>query len=399
MKRNYHYHQFLIIKGSHIVKAILAIVVLLLCVFSLSGLLTSVKPEYRPASKSVNDATSVFSGKILFSLLTFENHYFTASLEGEEKGDSLEEKLLKLSANISLDDPRSLLGSELPGFAQFDSEIMVAGEGTDYTNMPYESAPPDDHMAAKKDAALQNVADLNENDQDAKAPASGSLTAGKKVAFIYHSHNYESYLPYLKGVTDPDKASHSQINVARVGKQLQNSLEAQGIGAVADNTDIMKRLVSKGWKYPKSYQESRQVVQTAMANNKDLAYIIDIHRDSRRKKDTTAAINGRAYARLAFIVGGDNAQYQKNYALADKLHRALQKKYPGLSRGVFKQGGKGKNGIYNQDLSDQAMLIEAGGVDNNFEELKASMDAFADVFSEYYMSLNEAEKVNAAPAK
>ena len=40
----------------------------------------------------------------------------------------------------------------------------------------------------------------------------------------------------------------------------------------------------------------------------------------------------------------------------------------------------GNNGVYNQDLSDNAMLIEIGGVDNTFEEMYLTVDAFADVF-------------------
>lgn len=71
------------------------------------------------------------------------------------------------------------------------------------------------------------------------------------------------------------------------------------------------------------------------------------------------------------------------------MHNLLDKKYPGLSRGVIvKREGNGK---YNQDLSQNAILIEFGGVDNTFEELYRSSDALADVFSEYYW---QAEKVN-----
>nr|WP_042345791.1 stage II sporulation protein P [Bacillus massiliigorillae] len=394
MKKHYHYSPFTIIQGSLLVKIFLAVIVLLLFVFSLSGLLTSVNPEYRPSSKSVNDATSIFSGKMLFSLLSFENRYFAASIEETDKKDSLEKQLLKLSANISLDDPRSLLGRELPGFAHFDSEILVAGEGTDYTNMPYESSPPDDKVVAENDADLQNVDNLDTPLKDSNSNKKSNITNGKKVVLIYHTHTYESYTPYLKGVTNADRAEHSKINVTKVGQLLQSSLESNGIGATENDTDIIKRLSNKGLKYSKAYAESRLVVQDAMAKNKDLNYLIDVHRDSAPKKNTTITIKGKVYAKLAFIVGGENAQYKKNFALASKLHQALEKKYPGLSRGVFKQGGPGNNGVYNQDLSERAMLIEAGGVDNTFEELQASMQAFADVFSDYYVAENGIKEVN-----
>ncbi|HVH95944.1 MAG TPA: stage II sporulation protein P, partial [Bacillus sp. (in: firmicutes)] len=49
------------------------------------------------------------------------------------------------------------------------------------------------------------------------------------------------------------------------------------------------------------------------------------------------------------------------------------------------------NGKFNQDLSENAILVEFGGVDNTFEELNNSAEALADVISEYYW---DAEKVN-----
>ena len=62
-----------------------------------------------------------------------------------------------------MDDPRSLLGRELPAFSLFDTEIAVAGEGTNYTNMPIESAPPLEILQAEKEAALQNTDGIEGN--------------------------------------------------------------------------------------------------------------------------------------------------------------------------------------------------------------------------------------------
>lgn len=137
---------------------------------------------------------------------------------------------------------------------------------------------------------------------------------------------------------------------------------------------------------------SRQTVVAAMKQNRDLQYFIDIHRDAHRRQHTTTTINGVDYARVAFIVGGENAEYEKNLQLATELHHLLQKKYPGLSRGVIKKQGAGTDGKFNQDLSENAILVEFGGVDNTFAELFRSAAAFADVFSEYYW---QAEKVEA----
>ncbi|AZV63492.1 stage II sporulation protein P [Peribacillus frigoritolerans] len=371
------------IHGSTIIKTFLGILALLLFVFSVSGVMTSLRPEYRISSNSVHTVANQFSGKMLFSMLANENHYlFNALPEGKQES-IITNQLIKVSTNISLEDPRSLLGRELPGFSIFDNEILVAGEGTNYTNMPYESSPPVDVLNEERDASLQNLDEIEEPDKGVTNQPN-QTTNGRKVVEIYHSHNRESYLPYLKGVTNPDLAYHSKINITKLGERMVEDLADKGIGSSLDKTDIMGNLNNKGLNYAKSYQESRKSVQTALANNKDLEYLIDIHRDSKRKKHTTITIKGKEYAKIAFVIGGNNPNFEKNAALANKIHKALEKKYPGISRGVMKQGGSSHNGIYNQDLSGNAMLLEIGGVDNTFEEMYLTVDAFTEVFSEFY---------------
>ncbi|WML40619.1 stage II sporulation protein P [Neobacillus sp. OS1-2] len=382
---------FLIVQGTSLLKIFAALSLFLILVFSISGLLTSLKPQYRIMSASVNQAATNVNGELLYQLMGWENHHFLKAENNWASAPKLTSLVFKLSNNINLDDPRSLLGRELPGFFQFDGKILVAGEGTNYTNMPIESSPPIDIMKAEREAALQNLEGLDQPTNESPTLPPGQTTGDRKVVYVYFTHNRESFLPYLKGVTDPNSASHSQINVTKIGDQLKTSLEDRGIGTFIDKTDVQANLIKKGLKYPRSYQESGSLVQEAIASNRDLQYLIDIHRDSQRKDHTTTTINGKSYAKLAFIIGGRNPNHEKNEELARDLHVLLEKKYKGLSRGVFVKNEPGSNSVYNQNLSDKAILIEFGGVDNTFEELNRSADALADVFSEYYW---QAEKVN-----
>lgn len=385
-------HQLMVtIKGTHLVKGLIIFVCSLILIFSISGVLTTLDPKYRPASDSVKTATTNITGDMLYHLVGLENHYFLGGLPESTPEPALTQYLFKLSTNINLDDPRSLLGRELPAFSIFDTEITVAGEGTDYTNMPIESAPPLEILQAEKEAALQNTDDIQGNGEGNGAEAPPNTTGDKDVVYVYFSHNRESFLPYLKGVTNPNHAYHSQVNVTNIGDKFKEKLEERGIGTVVDKTDIEARLREKGLTFARSYQESRTVVEAAVAQNRDLSYLIDIHRDSRRKKDTTIEMNGKSYAKLAFVIGGEHANYEKNLALANELQRRLDESYKGLSRGVFTKKGKGTNGKFNQDLSENAILVEFGGVDNTFEELYNSAEVLADVFSAYYW---QAERVN-----
>ncbi|MGG0716424.1 stage II sporulation protein P [Robertmurraya massiliosenegalensis] len=380
------------VQGTSVFQFLLIVMLLLLLIFSISGLITSLKPEYQIKSSSINSATGHITGKVLFRLLGTENHAFGQVLPEEETTPSLSSLMFKVSTNVSLDDPRSLLGRELPGFSIFDGKIVLAGEGTNYTNLPIESPPPPDALKKENEASLQGVEGLDDsdNEQDEALPPE-QTTGDRKMVYIYFSHTRESFLPHLEGVTDPDRAQHSKINVTRIGDHLQKQLERYGIGTIVDKTDIMTNLNEKGLTYERSYDESRKVVEAAITENRDLTYLIDIHRDSNRKKDTTKQINGKSYAKLAFVLGAENPNYEKNLKIVDEIHKKLQEKYPGLSRGAIKKEGAHTNGKFNQDLSESAILVEFGGVDNTFEELNLSAEAFAEVFSEVFW---QAESVN-----
>ncbi|OCA91168.1 stage II sporulation protein P [Bacillus sp. FJAT-27225] len=369
----------LIVSGISIAKGAALMALLIISSFSASGLLASFETGSRMSMLPVNRSNQDLKGDILYQFMGWENHYF-AGAGGKDSSPKLTNLFLGLSANINLDDPRSLLGRELPGFASFDGRIIVAGEGTNYTNMPMESAPPIEIMKAEREAALQNLEDIPEPEENNGAPAA----RWKEGVFVYFSHNRESYLPYLKGETNPDRAYHSQINVMKIGDQLKKSLETRGVGTVVDKTDINNVLLKKGLNFNSSYAESRNVVKEVMAGNKEIQYFFDIHRDSKRKKETTKVINGKSYARLFFVIGGEHPNYKENMKLATELHELLEKNYKGLSRGVYLKKGINTNGKFNQDLSGKAILIEFGGVDNTFEELNLSADALADVFADYF---------------
>lgn len=137
----------------------------LLVIFILSGVLTSLRPELRPSSNSLYGFADELPGDVFAHLLRMENHYFASDLSDTESSSfHLSRLSLKLATSINLEDPRSFLGRELPGFSQFDTEILVAGQGTDYTNMPSESPPPSEVMQEEKEANLAEI----ENQQTKK---------------------------------------------------------------------------------------------------------------------------------------------------------------------------------------------------------------------------------------
>ncbi|NEU31637.1 stage II sporulation protein P [bacterium LRH843] len=356
-------------------------IISIIALFIFTGMLTSIEPGYGLASNQVHEWASDINGEHFVHLLGMENAYFTQVLPPESEPLKLSNLAFRVATSINPDDPRSLLGRELPGFALYDSRIIVAGEGTDYTNLPVESAPPIEVLMAEREATKESLAKLEQLEKERQAIQ--GTTDGKKVAYIIHSHNYESYLPELE--TDlPDEAFHSKINITLVGEKLSQELEKRGIGAEVEQKDIQASLKEKGWAYPKSYDASREIVKEAMAEEKDLEFFFDLHRDSQRRNKTTVTINGVDYARTMFIIGGNHANYKENVHLAEELDSLLQKKYPGLSRGVIVKEGALTNGKFNQDLSNNSILIEVGGVDNSLEETYRAAEALAEAFADYY---------------
>jgi stage II sporulation protein P len=360
-----------------------------LVLFALIGLFTTISPALRISSNTLTNWTSEIEGTTFLYLFGMENRLFKDALPPDAEIPNLSSTLFQIATSIKPDDPRSLLGNELPGFSIYDSEIYIAGEGTNYTNLPVESSPPLEEVLRDRDAVVDESMDLEE---PTKAPDGHPTTGEKKVVYIYNTHNYESFLPHLPGVTNPNYAQHSKVNVTKVSERFSSALQNYGIGNTVNTIDTMKLLAEKNMEYWQSYDAIRNNVQEAFASNKDIQYIFDIHRDSQRKEETTKIINGKSYAKIAFVIGGENKDYEKNIEIASKLYKIMEKKYPGLSRGVLPpKKGPGTDGVFNQDLHQNALTVEIGGVDNNFEELNRAADALADVFSEYYW---DAEKVS-----
>lgn len=363
--------------------ALLTVIVLL---FSLIGMITTAKPAYRLSSTVLSHWTSHFDESLFLLLFHLENKSFARFNEHRVTTPSFTHEMFKRITNIRLSDMSSLLGREIPGFSTYEQKIIIAGEGLSEMSLSTESSPPLDDVLKDREAVTEHM-----TEEVPQAPSEQLTTGDRNVVFIYNTHNRESFLPHLPNVTDPNNAHHKEVNITKVSERLQQSLKSNGIGSYIDETDIMQQLKDKGWTYSKSYAASRPVVQKAINQNKHLQYVFDIHRDSLPRDKTTKEINGKSYAKLLFVIGAEYASYEKNLKLATTLHYLIEEKYPGLSRGVITKEGAGTNGVFNQDLSEKALLIEIGGYDNNLDELYRTADIIAEVFSHYYW---DAEKVH-----
>ncbi|SEF48247.1 stage II sporulation protein P [Paenibacillus sp. UNC499MF] len=299
---------------------------------------------------------------------------------------------VRFLTDVNPGDPKSLIAQEVPGLKADKSTVLRGGKDGDASG-PVEYTPAEGAVNGTTGGTVTGATPAP-TPAPSQAPADQKPKGpGRNIAFIYQSHSNESFLPELKGVTDPDKAYDAKTNIIMVGKKLAEALEKEGVGAV--HSDAIYPNTIKDFKYSYSYKYSLQTLEAAANSHPDLKFFFDIHRDSQERKRTTVTLNGKDYAQVYFILGGDNPKWKENEAFAGKIHDALEAKAPGVSKGIHAKTGHEVNGVYNQNFSPNSVLIEVGGPYNSLEECYRTVELLAKAVSEVIL---DAEKVT-APAE
>ena len=214
--------------------------------------------------------------------------------------------------------------------------------------------------------SLNKIVDLT----DINISKSISLN-NNNLVYIYNTHDTEKY-------TLPFTSDYSIIpDVTLVSKMLKEYLKSYNIDSYIESSKIKDYLKKNKLKYSDSYEASRYYLKKNLNNNYEL--ILDIHRDSLRRKYTLYEKDNKKYARILFIIGASNKNYKKNKEVAENLNSRLNDKYKGMSRGVTIR----EDTTYNQDLNSKIILVKIGGIDNTLEELNNTIEVFSKVISDY----------------
>ena len=208
------------------------------------------------------------------------------------------------------------------------------------------------------------------------------------LIYIYNTHDSEEYkIDY--------KYEYSIIpNVKLASYILQEKFLEENINAIVETKSIKEILNSNNWIYKDSYKASRILLENIKNSNPSIKYYIDIHRDSSNYDKTILEYNNKSYAKVLFIIGMENENFEYNLMLANNINKLLNESIPGISKGILKKEGIGVNGIYNQDFSNNLMLIEIGGVDNNIIEVSNTINVLGKVLSNYIRGeINEEKEI------
>lgn len=202
------------------------------------------------------------------------------------------------------------------------------------------------------------------------------------LIYIYNSHQTEEY----KASTFAEYDVRPSVMMADY--ILEEVFQKNSYPTIVEERRISEVLANNNWKYVYSYRASRVFLEDVIVMHPSLKYFIDVHRDSLEHDRTYINIEGKDYARTIFLIGLENEGYEENLAFTEKINNKLNEKYPGLSKGIYKKGGPTVNGVYNQDFSNRAILIEIGGYESTTTEVLNSTLAFAECFLEV---INEGE--------
>ena len=178
----------------------------------------------------------------------------------------------------------------------------------------------------------------------------------KKIVYLYNTHDEEKY--------------QDNSTVIDASNNLKKKLQKLGISTIVEEKKVSDYRISG----TSEYDISRNFIQEIMKTN-EIALFLDIHRDS--VHDTKIKIQDKNYAKVLFVLGLANPNYEKNKENYVKMQEYLEKKYKGLCKGILEKKGSNVNGVYNQDLNSNILLIEIGGVDNTQEEIINTTEALA----------------------
>lgn len=306
-------------KKKHIIKKSLFIMTFLLSIFFTIRLLASI---------SIKDQQDEF----LTFLLENQNIY----LEDKRQGFSYFHKMMMKLLNIDLASPLTFLNRDYKGLT---SNTVVK---------------------LKKSENNKKIETKKEN----------------PTIYIYNTHQTEEYKPtsYLEYSVNPNVLMASYI--------LEEQLSKKGHVVLVEEESVSKLRTTLGLNYAGSYKVTRSMMENAKKNNPTLKYYIDLHRDSLTRDKTTLTVDSKSYAKILFIVGLENSNYQENLDFTNRISELLNQKVKGLSKGIYKKEGPLVNGVYNQDFSNRVILIELGGNENTIDEVYRSLIVLGEVLDE-----------------
>ena len=197
---------------------------------------------------------------------------------------------------------------------------------------------------------------------------------------IYHTHSQETFVDSREG--------KEEDTIVGVGNYLTDLLEEKygyQVIHVTDAFDMMGGTLDRS----KAYDYARTSIEKVLEENPTVEVVIDLHRDGvPDDRRLVTEVNGKSTAQLLFYNGLSytvnqgavsylpNPYIEENLAFSFQLEYQAAQYYPDLYRGIYLAGLR-----YNLHLKPRALLLEAGAQTNTVEEVRNTMEPFADILN------------------
>lgn len=188
------------------------------------------------------------------------------------------------------------------------------------------------------------------------------------LVYIYNTHDTEEYL--------------DDYDVYNASLYLRDKLNELGINSIVEENRTSTIREANGWNYGQSYKASRINLERVKSENPSIKLFIDFHRDSVGHNSTYVSIGDKGYAKVLFVIGREHANYLENLHYTQSIDYLISSKFPGLSKGILEKEGPGVNGIYNQDVGYNVILLEVGGNENSTVEVNNTIEIISSVIKE-----------------
>lgn len=321
-------------------------------------------------------------------------------MEKDDNNDSFFKSLLKVVTHWNYRDPKYLIVAELPIMGSYNIATPNRGgaTGPGRDNLYDSKGDLTDILNQYKPGETSTGA-ISEKGQEEgtgkvfRSPGRTALDMDRPVVLIYHTHTSEAYKPskaYNYTPTDVDRTIDPRYTVVRVGKELKNILDTE--------YNIKSVHVTTFHDYPEytpAYSRSLKTVRNVMEEYPSIKIIVDVHRDAFRMRNSTEEQNARALsvmkvggqdiAKLLLVWGPDAPNSSETRKFAELLKNKINGQCPGLCRGVLEK----KTGMYNQQLSDYAVLLEVGSNSSTMEEALRAVPYLAKAISEAVKEIKE----------
>lgn len=268
---------------------------------------------------------------------------------------------LKLFSDIDLKKPSSMLEKKIKKV----NNTTINNNSNSKKMVKDAKAKEDDYDLSTYEKLTTYIS--NPNDNEVKDP----------IVYIYNTHQLETYSN--NGLEN----ANITPNVMMASYLLADKLNKNGVSAIAEDNNISEFIKAANLTDTEPYSVTRIFFKNALSTYSSLKYFIDIHRDSIDKSISTCTIGDKNYARILFVIGTTNENYEKNEKIAREIDDVSDKMYSCLSRGIYKRATPNWKPAYNQDLSGNAMLIEIGAKENTMEEVLNTVDALGEVLTKY----------------